>query len=164
MEQTLQQLIHDLYGVDVTPVMTRPDPAFGDYATNVAMQLAKTLSKPPRDIAEGLAEALRNTGSYQSVDVAGPGFINITLAPSTLLNQLSEMQDPGYGRSFHYDGKIILAEYSDPNPFKVLHAGHFYTSVVGYAMSNLIELAGVPCIALTSAVTLVCMLLKHFGQ
>lgn len=142
MEHTLQQLIHDLYDVDVTPVMTRPDPTFGDYATNVAMQLAKTLSKPPRDIAESLAEALRNTGAYQSVEVAGPGFINITLASSALLGRLGDMQQPSYGRSSLYAGKVILTEYSDPNPFKVLHAGHFYTSVVGYAMSNLIEQAG----------------------
>jgi len=142
MEQALQRTIRQLYSVEVTPIVTRPDPAFGDYATNVAMQLAKTVSRPPREIAEALAAALQETGDYAKVDVAGPGFINITLAPAALLSQLANMRRPGYGSSLQYDGKIVLTEYSDPNPFKVLHAGHFYTSVVGFAISNLIEQAG----------------------
>lgn len=142
MEKVFSNVINDLYGLEVTAQVSRPEPAFGDYATNVAMQLAGKLNKNPRDIAEEISEALRATGQFAKVEVAGPGFINITLADDVLVGQFVDMTATEYGRSHLYDGKVVITEYSDPNPFKVLHAGHFYTSVVGSAMSNLIESAG----------------------
>ena len=62
METTLSQIVHDVFGVQTPVVLTRPDPQFGDYATNIAMQLAKPLGKNPREIADTLAEKLRETG------------------------------------------------------------------------------------------------------
>lgn len=142
MEDLLAQSIKTLFDVDVTPVITRPEPAFGDYASNVALQLAGRLGRPPREVAEELAAALRDSGEFAEVSVAGPGFINIRLSDARLQESLARMTDPRYGSSNLYSGKTVITEYSDPNPFKVLHAGHFYTSVVGDAMSNLIEDAG----------------------
>ncbi|HSX29921.1 MAG TPA: arginine--tRNA ligase [Candidatus Saccharimonadales bacterium] len=141
IQQTLARVIHDLFDVDMQPVLTRPDPQFGDYATNVALQLAGHLKGNPRDIASQVAEALKEQTAedIKDVDVAGPGFINITLSDSLLAAQVHEA--PTH-KPQTYAGQKVVAEYSDPNPFKVLHAGHFYTSVVGYALSNIMAAAG----------------------
>ncbi|HEX4774524.1 MAG TPA: arginine--tRNA ligase, partial [Candidatus Saccharimonadales bacterium] len=117
--------------------LTRPDEQFGDYATNVALQLAGKVGKNPREVAEVLADKLRENLAAQvgKVDVAGPGFINLTLSDEALLGLLGERPAESL------NGQVIVAEYSDPNPFKVLHAGHLYTSVVGDAIANLLEQA-----------------------
>ena len=141
MEYTLARIIADHFSVDVTPQVSRPEPQFGDYATNVALQLAGRVGKSPREVAEQLAEALRQTGDFAEVTVAGPGFINVRLSDVVLKKHLETIHE-GYGKPDVYAGKTIITEYSDPNPFKVLHAGHFYTSVVGDSMSRLIEFAG----------------------
>lgn len=117
------------------------DPTFGDIATNVAMVLAKQVNKNPRDIAQQLTEKLVSdeTGIIKEVSVAGPGFINIIVsdeflsqAVETQLNKLPQL----------YENKTVVAEYSDPNTFKALHAGHLYTTIVGNSVANLIEKAG----------------------
>jgi arginyl-tRNA synthetase len=142
MEQKIADIVKKLFETDAAVQITRPEPEFGDYATNVALQLAGKLGKNPREIAEAIADALRSTGEYSEVTVAGPGFINLRVSDDVLKNELKSMLIPGYGRPTLYDGKTVVTEYSDPNPFKVLHAGHLYTSIVGDAMSNLIEQAG----------------------
>ena len=73
---------------DATVELSRPDPKFGDFATNVALQLAKPLGKNPREIAEILAGELRKTDDFTEVNVAGPGFINLRLSDDALLNSL----------------------------------------------------------------------------
>jgi arginyl-tRNA synthetase len=80
---------------------------------------------------------------FASVEIAGAGFINLRLADSYLARELDKMlADKNYARPNIYQNQVVVSEFSDPNPFKVLHMGHFYTSVVGDAISNLIELAG----------------------
>lgn len=140
----IKQIIQNLFGVDLDVQITRPDPQFGDFATNVAMQIAKTQGKNPRDIAQQLADALVKTNTYQDVSVAGPGFINISVRDDYLSAELQKVTDSPseYGKSNLYQNKVIVTEYSDPNPFKVLHVGHLYTSTIGDAISNLIEAAG----------------------
>jgi arginyl-tRNA synthetase len=138
LEEAIQTAVHDLFAVDVTVELTRPEEQFGDYATNVALQLAKPVGKNPREIGEQLAATLRDESFTQIKDVtiAGPGFINITLTDDALL-EASHAQP-----AKQLEGQVVVTEYSDPNPFKVLHAGHLYTSVVGDAISNLFEQAG----------------------
>lgn len=144
MEQQIKQAITQLFGVDSDIQLSRPDVQFGDYATNVALQLAKPLGKNPREIAEELATKLRESDVFSDVSVAGPGFINLRVKDSTLSAELEKItQNPQeYGKSELYQNKVVVTEYSDPNPFKVLHVGHLYTSVIGDAISNLIESAG----------------------
>jgi arginyl-tRNA synthetase len=138
--QAVEQAVKDLFGVDVAVELTRPDAQFGDFATNVALQLAGKMANPvysgPREIGEALAEKLRASEHVAGVAVAGPGFLNISLTDSALVH-LAATESP---RTLA--GKTILTEYSDPNPFKVLHVGHLYTSVNGDAISNLLEHAG----------------------
>ncbi len=141
IEATLQRVIHDTFAVDLTVEITRPDEQFGDFATNVALQLAGRLSKPPRDVAEQLVAALHEAfgETVKAITVAGPGFVNITLSDEMLagLALAAPTTKPDT-----YRDKVIVAEYSDPNPFKVLHAGHLYTSVIGAAIANVMQMAG----------------------
>lgn len=138
LEKQVAEAVQDLFGVDATIDLNRPEEQFGDYATNVALQLSKQLSKNPREIGEALAAKLREDLAEQVSDitVADPGFINLKLSNQSLLKGLKAVP----ARSL--EGKTVVAEYSDPNPFKVLHAGHLYTSVVGDAIANLLEVAG----------------------
>lgn len=142
MEEKISQAIKVLYDVEASVQLSRPEPEFGDYATNIALQLAGRLGKSPREIADNIAGHLREMGEFSEVTVAGPGFINIRVSDSVLKTELNKMTGPEYGISHAFDGKVVITEYSDPNPFKVLHAGHFYTSVIGDGISNLIEQAG----------------------
>lgn len=141
MRQALQNVIKKVFEVDVMVELTRPDAHFGDYATNVALQLAGRLQRKPRDIADELAAKLREApgGTIREVTVAGPGFVNIALSNATLTRQAEAA--PSW-KPAAYQGKVVVAEYGDPNPFKILHAGHLYTDVVGEAVANLMEKSG----------------------
>ena len=132
----IQDAVRHEFGLDETVVLTRPEPQFGDFATNVALKLAGQLGKKPREVAEKLADAIRELDEVIEATVAGPGFINIRLQDDALLELWSITAPQTYRH------QIVVTEYSDPNPFKVLHAGHLYTSVMGDAISNLVELAG----------------------
>lgn len=132
----------ELFNVDAEVILTRPDEQFGDYATNVAMQLAGKLENPPaggpRAIAEAIAVKTRENSSelISDVSVAGPGFLNIRLTDSAIISQMDTKPTQSL------KGQVITAEYSDPNPFKTLHAGHLYTTIVGNAVANLLQNAG----------------------
>lgn len=115
--------------------LARPEGQFGDYSSNVALQLAAQLNKNPREVAETIKEKLDHP-HLKSVEIAGPGFLNLTLSDEALLRLTNKTA------AQTLKGQTIVAEYSDPNPFKILHAGHLYTSVVGDAISNLLEVAG----------------------
>lgn len=126
--------------LDQVDVSRTSDAKFGDLTTNAAMVVAKRLNTAPRTVAETLVVALKkNAVELKHVEVAGPGFINMTLADSVVARLA---QDAPVHRPDTYKDQEIVAEYSDPSSFKVLHAGHFYTSVVGDAIANLLEIAG----------------------
>jgi arginyl-tRNA synthetase len=138
LEAAIAAAVQNLFGMEAKVELTRPEEQFGDFATNVALQLAKQVGKNPREIGEALAEKLGNDlgDKMAEVSVAGPGFINMRLSDAALI----EAGKVTPAKSLV--GQTIVAEYSDPNPFKVLHAGHLYTSVVGDAIANLLEQAG----------------------
>lgn len=136
MEKIFAKIIDELYGVVATPIVTRPEPQFGDIATNVALQLAKQVGKNPREIAEQIAEKLRKSGKYDKVEVAGPGFINITLGSEALLAVIREEPRPVNA------GRNIVLEYSCPNAFKELHTGHLYQTIFGDILARLLLVSG----------------------
>lgn len=144
LTKTIKTIVKQLFDVDVDIQLTRPELQFGDFATNVAMRLAKMQATNPRMVADQIVTEMKNSGEFAEVSIAGPGFINIRISDDDLTTELSKIiNNPSeYGKSHLYDGKVVLTEYSDPNPFKVLHVGHLYTSNVGDAISNLIENAG----------------------
>src|SRR5581483_3810308 len=92
ISDALRTVVQDLFGVTIDPVLTRPDEQFGDYATNLALQLAKQVNRNPREIAEVVADHLRKVlkDTIKEVSVAGPGFINIRFTDSYLLDSFDQ--------------------------------------------------------------------------
>ena len=136
MNDIIAGIIKERYGQTIKVEVTRPESQFGDFATNVALQLAKPLGRNPREIAEEIAANLRDTGNYEKVEVAGPGFINITLSGSVLLALIRE--EP---RAINMGQNVVL-EYSCPNAFKELHTGHLYQTIFGDILARLLLVSG----------------------
>ncbi len=137
MEKNLAQIIKDLYDVEVTPQVTQPAPEFGDYASNIALQLAKQLGKNPREIAEEIAGKLReNTDAIESVDVAGPGFLNLRVSTAAKLEQLRTQPQP------KRVGQSTVIETNNPNPFKAMHIGHAMNAILADTIANLLAIDG----------------------
>ena len=135
IKQLLTDVCKQLFDLDIDPELTRPDVKFGDYTTNIALVLSAKLNKTPRDVAVMISDKIDST-LISKVDIAGPGFLNISLTDEALVKtMIAAATKP-------LSGQVAVVEYSDPNPFKVLHAGHLYTSVVGDAIANLLETAG----------------------
>jgi len=133
-------------GAEIGRIVVEPprDPTHGDMATNAAMVLAKDAGKKPRDLAENIAAILRADDKVASVDVAGPGFINLSLKPSVwgegLLLVLAQGED--YGRSAVGEGEKVNVEYVSANPTGPMHVGHGRGAVFGDALANLLLFAG----------------------
>lgn len=142
MEATLARSIKELFGVDVTPVISRPEPAFGDYASNVALQLAGRLGRPPREVAEELASVLRESGEFAEVSVAGPGFINVRVDAQKLARQLADQWTDSFGSSHEGAGKTVVVEYPSPNMAKPYSVGHLRPGNQGWAARRLMEETG----------------------
>ena len=116
----------------------------GDYATNVALQLAKPAGRPPREVAALVAGRLRTTAGIAEVDVAGPGFLNLTLdsaAQGTLARSVVEAAQ-AYGRSDALAGQRINLEFISANPTGPLHLGHTRWAAVGDALARVLSAAG----------------------
>ncbi|RJF90540.1 arginine--tRNA ligase [Sphingomonas cavernae] len=120
------------------------DASHGDLATNAAMVLAKPAATNPRALAEKIAAGLEAIDEVASVEVAGPGFINMRLTDDTWRRELSAIDDDGanYGRSTTGTGHIVNVEYVSANPTGPMHMGHCRGAVVGDALASLLEYAG----------------------
>ncbi len=116
----------------------------GDYATNVALQLAKKAGRPPREIAEAVGRQLSATPGVAKVEVAGPGFLNITLdaAAQGELARLIVREGAAYGHSSTLAGTRVNLEFISANPTGPLHLGHTRWAAVGDAMARVIAAAG----------------------
>ena len=117
----------------------------GDYTTNIAMRLASKNKQNPNEIAQAIKNSIECGYEIEKVEVAGPGFINFFLSDRYLLTQIKQILDQGakqYLQSDIKNDKKVLIEYTDANPFKVLHIGHLYTNTVGESFSRLQEIIG----------------------
>jgi arginyl-tRNA synthetase len=138
LTEAIKTACQKLFGVDAAPELTRPDEQFGDYATNIALKLAPQLNLKPHDIASQLINSLTGQAGVAAAKAAGPGFINFELTDETLAKAaLSATNLPNPNQ-----GKQILVEFGDPNPFKEMHIGHVYSYIVGDAMSSILEASG----------------------
>jgi arginyl-tRNA synthetase len=133
-------------GIDLSRVVVEPprDAAHGDMATNAAMVLAKEARAKPRDLAEQIAARLRADDLIASVDVAGPGFINLTLKASAWSDALRTVLREGasYGRSAIGAAEKVNVEYVSANPTGPMHVGHCRGAVFGDALASLLAFAG----------------------
>lgn len=151
MEERIAQIVKDELAAqgagDVAFAVEWPaDLTHGDYAVNAALAASKALGKPPREVAEPLAQALRNAlgADAKNVEIAGPGFVNITLSAEALTRTISDARTAGsaWGKNRSQEGRRVLIEYSCPNPFKEMHIGHLLSTVIGESVSRLVEAGG----------------------
>jgi arginyl-tRNA synthetase len=132
-------------GLDTGRVVVEPprDPSHGDLATNVALVLAKEARMKPRALAELIAADLESDPRLTKVEVAGPGFINLTLAPAVLHDVLrAAVTDEGFGRGGQGAGIPVNVEYVSANPTGPMHVGHGRGAAFGDALANLLAFAG----------------------
>ena len=131
---------------DVAPILERPrDPSFGDWATNLAMTLARPLGRKPRDVADALVGAFDAPGAgVASVEIAGPGFLNFRLAQDALASIVPTVLARGdeYGRSTAGGARQVVVEFVSANPTGPLHVGHGRQAALGDAISTLLEATG----------------------
>ena len=131
---------------DVDPLVERPrDPSHGDWATNLAMVLARPLKAKPREIAERLRDAIdRERAGVSKIDIAGPGFMNFSLDAGRIASGLRDIvaADEQYGRSTSGAGRVVNVEFVSANPTGPLHVGHGRQAALGDAISTLLEYTG----------------------
>ncbi|WP_332065486.1 arginine--tRNA ligase [Bartonella sp. CB189] len=132
--------------LDLSKVTVDPprDSLHGDLSTNAAMVLAKSIGLNPRALAEKIIEFFKNDPLIESINVAGPGFINIKLTKSFWHNAIKLMLESGtsYGRTSIGNGKHINVEFVSANPTGPMHVGHCRGAVVGDVLSNLLQFVG----------------------
>jgi arginyl-tRNA synthetase len=133
-------------GLDFSRVVVEPtrEAAHGDMAANAAMVLAKQAGLRPRDLAELIAGRLADEPGVAKVDIAGPGFINLTLDPAIFTDVLRAVitAGPGYGRADSGAGQPVNVEYVSANPTGPMHVGHCRGAVFGDALASLLAFAG----------------------
>lgn len=150
IRELLRTVISSLYHVEAEiNLVEAPKDTGADFATNIAMNLAKNLKRNPMQIAEEIREKtleldVANERKISEIEITKPGFINIKLSDGFYKLELEK-----YQKNFlenisqdEYLEKTVICEFSDPNPFKILHVGHLYTSMVGDAISRIVEFAG----------------------
>lgn len=145
----IKQSVNEAFSLEVEDQMVmveRPrDPKMGDYSTNIAMRLAKSLHKKPVDIANELLEVLKkNLTEASEVSVAGPGFINFKINESALSACINQIIDAGkdYGKSEFGKHEKLLVEYVSANPTGDLHCGHARGAAWGDALCRILSEAG----------------------
>ena len=158
MKQIVAQLVSDAIAtlpeladaaadlsIESTVERTR-DASHGDFASNIAMRLAKPVRKSPRDVAASLIDALGDNEIVDKVEIAGPGFINFYLSPAAFHAELETILEAGedYGRQPQRDHPKILLEFVSANPTGPLHVGHGRGASYGATVGNLLEAAGYP--------------------
>ena len=135
----------DWSGIRVQPAT---DPRFGDFQCNDAMQAAKTLRKPPRAVAEAALAALSLPPMIAKAEIAGPGFINLTVAPAWLAEQVAALSAaPRFGIPDAGQGQTVVIDYSSPNVAKPMHIGHIRSTVIGNALDRIYRALGYRVIA-----------------
>ncbi len=126
---------------DIT-VSEATKPEFGDFQFNGAMALAKELKRNPRDIANSIIEEIKDNPIFSKVEVAGPGFINLTIAKEFLEDNLIHSLDNRCGVTKRENPIKVVVDYSSPNMAKQMHVGHLRSTIIGDTIANLFEFLG----------------------
>jgi arginyl-tRNA synthetase len=140
MLKQIRKVIEEVSGSKDFSVSFTEHAGFGHVTSNVAMVMAKSENRNPKELASELVTKIfeNNADTFAKVEVAGPGFINFTLTPDFILKSLGADIDI----KSEYKSKKVLVEYTDPNPFKVFHIGHLMTNIIGEAVARIYEAAG----------------------
>lgn len=136
IKKLFENAAHSFTEQPVEVELTRTDSRFGDFATNIALQLGKQLSRNPRELAESIIGKLGDSDEITSAEVAGPGFINITVADK-LLSTISKQ-----ALARPYADLQVVIETNNPNPFKAMHIGHAFNAILADTIANLLKAGG----------------------
>src|SRR5258706_9176579 len=146
IQQRLQEAVKAvLADADTSPVLVRPcpDPRFGDYQTNALMSLAKARKLNPREVAAAVIARLDVAQWCEKVDIAGAGFLNFHLKPSTLEHALEEAAK---GEHLFFQKseppRTVVVDFSSPNVAKPMHIGHIRSTILGDSLARTLRLLG----------------------
>jgi arginyl-tRNA synthetase len=119
----------------------------GDFTTNIAMVNAKMLKLSPKVLAENIVKEVEKGDVIEKIEVAGPGFINIKIVDSYFVNAIASLSKDkdnltSFGKITRDNGRKVMVEYTDPNPFKVFHIGHLMANTIGESISRIVEFSG----------------------
>ncbi len=131
-------------GATVVTVERTRDPSHGDFASTLALQLAKSVGRKPRELAQAIVERIPASEHLERTEIAGPGFINFHLAPVAGQAELGRILDAGraYGRSSLGANERVMVEFVSANPTGPLHVGHGRLAAFGASLANLLDAAG----------------------
>ncbi len=154
LQTTIKQWIATTLSIDDDVTLEYPgDTTHGDFATNVALIYAKQYGKNPRELAGEFVEKLlaEKLPEIESIETAGPGFINFKLKPEVFGNVVEKIGAVGktFGNHTRLSGQRIIVEYTQPNPFKEFHIGHLMNNIIGESVSRLFEAHGTEVIRST---------------
>ncbi len=146
------QAMESVFGLEGSDVALGVTPTnnekFGDYQCNAAMELARTLKKAPRQIAQEFVDAAELPDFVERIEIAGPGFINFFIANPALADYLDALEkDPLLGAEAVGQGKTVVIDYSSPNVAKPMHIGHIRSTVIGNAIDRIYRFLGYRVVA-----------------
>ncbi len=144
LTERVQQALAAAFGTEYSDAdpLIRPS-QFADYQANVAMSLSKRLRRAPREVAQEIADRLTGTDFPVTVEVSGPGFLNLTFSDGWITAQANEaLKDPRGGVAASASPQIVVIDYSAPNAAKEMHVGHLRTTIVGDALARVHEHLG----------------------
>jgi len=141
--QLLKQVIDKEY-YDNIQVMYPVRFEYGDFSSNIALQLANVYKEPPMEIAHDIREKLLKLShkEIERIEVVNPGYLNFyfnTKVYERALKRILSEKDT-YGTSAQYEGKRIMVEYGHPNPFKIMHIGHLRNFCIGESLTRLLNI------------------------
>ncbi len=148
MLSKIQKLVAEAVGREISPVIqVSAEEKFGDYTTPVALSLAKTIKRPPLEIAEEIAAKLRaapGSNQFKKIEVTAPGFINFHLSDQALESALAEITKSGakWGRPETKTRATVIIDYSSPNIAKPMSVGHLRSTIIGAALYNIFKFSG----------------------